>query len=469
MSPNSTKTTAPSKKHLARIQREKQQIRWIWITTIIVFALVAGLIIGGIINEKVIKPNRPIAEVNGDKISMNDFQEQVRFTRSRIIDNANQTYQFMQYFSEDPSYMSSFVSQLQQLVVQLTPINAGQQTLDSMIEDRLIRQEAKRRNITVTDEDVSKEFQNLLGYYPEGTPTPVPTMDIIPTATFSALQLTASAPTATPIVTTTQELSSSETIVLTNTVELTATLTPTVEATEVLTPTTTPTPIPTATPYTEEGYKSAYQSIVKAYANYNISEKGLMNVIRAQLFRKLVQDQVLDEMNISRTQEEVWARHILAADEQTAKDVKARLDAGEDFCKIAAELSTDESNKNNCGDLGWFPRGQMVAPFEDAAFSLAEGEVSDGIKTDFGWHIIWLLGHDDRPISDDAYQQLKDNKFAEWLKNLREESNLTINDFWQSIVPSDPELPAEITQFIQQYQQNNLPGQLLDATATPAP
>ncbi len=361
----------------------------------------------------------------------------------------------MQYFAEDPAYMSSFVSQLQQIVVQLTPINVGQQTLDSMIEDKLIQQEAVRRNITVTDDEVATEFQNLLGYYPAGTPTTEPTAEVIPTATYNSLQLTASAPTATPVITAT--------------VELPPTLTPTIEATQVLTPTAIPTPVPTATPYTEEGYKSAYESIVQAYANYNISEAGLQNVIRSQLYRNRVQEQVMGEMNVPQTQEEVWARHILVADEQTAIEAKARLDAGEDFCEIAAELSTDESNKNNCGDLGWFPRGQMVAPFENAAFSLAEGEISEGIQTDFGWHIIWVLGHDDRPITVDAYQQLLDTKFAEWLQSLREASEVSINDFWQTIVPTDPELPVEIQQFILQYQQNNLPAQSLDATATPAP
>jgi parvulin-like peptidyl-prolyl isomerase len=467
MPTNSNKSIAPSKKHLARMEREKQQIRWIWITTIIVFALVAGLILGGIINENIIKPNRPVAVVNGDKISMTEFQEQVRFTRSRIIDNANQTYQFMQYFAEDPAYMSSFVSQLQQSVVQLTPINVGQQTLDSMIEDKLIQQEAQRRDIMVADEDVAKEFQNLLGYYPDGTPTPQPTLDVIPTATLNALQLTASAPTVTPVMTATAEIVPTATAVLTDTLEPTATLAPTEAVTENLEPTSSPTPIPTATPYTEEGYQSAYESIVQAYTSANISEKTLKNVIRAQLYRNLVQDEIIGEMNLSRTQEEVWARHILVADEQTANDLKARLDAGEDFCKLAAEFSTDESNKNNCGDLGWFPRGQMVTPFEDAAFSVPEGEISEGIQTEFGWHIIWVLGHDDRPISDDAYQQLINTKFSEWLTGQREASDVTINDFWKTIVPSEPELPAEITQFILQYQQQNLPAQSLDPTPAP--
>jgi hypothetical protein len=285
----------------------------------------------------------------------------------------------------------------------------------------------------------------------------------------NALQLTASAPTVTPVITETAEIVPTATTVLTETLEPTATLAPAESVTENLEPTPSPTPIPTATPYTEEGYKSAYESIVQAYTNTNISENTLKNVIRAQLYRNLVQDEVIGEMNISRTQEEVWARHILVADEQTAKEVKARLDAGEDFCALAAEFSTDDSNKNNCGDLSWFPRGQMVTPFEDAAFSLSEGDISEGVQTDFGWHIIWVLGHDDRPITDDAYQQLINTKFSEWLTGQREASDVTINDFWKTIVPSDPEIPAEISQFILQYQQQNLPVQSLDATATPAP
>lgn len=99
-------------------------------------------------------------------------------------------------------------------------------------------------------------------------------------------------------------------------------------------------------------------------------------------------------------QEEVHARHILfrsspsASAEDKAK-VKAKADgvlakakAGEDFAKLAQESSEDTSNAPQGGDLGFFPRGRMVPEFEQAAFALEPGKVSDLVQTNFGWHII---------------------------------------------------------------------------------
>ncbi|HET7717000.1 MAG TPA: peptidylprolyl isomerase [Bauldia sp.] len=90
-------------------------------------------------------------------------------------------------------------------------------------------------------------------------------------------------------------------------------------------------------------------------------------------------------------QEEIHARHILVNNDQEelAKQIIAELDAGGDFAKIAAEHSTDPGSGQSGGDLGWFKRGMMVKPFEDAAFALEPGQYTKTpVKTDFGWHVI---------------------------------------------------------------------------------
>ena len=82
------------------------------------------------------------------------------------------------------------------------------------------------------------------------------------------------------------------------------------------------------------------------------------------------------------------ARHILVDNEDDAKKIAARIKGGEDFAKVAAEASKDPGSKAEGGDLGWFTKERMVAPFAEAAFKLNAGQVSDPIKTQFGWHVI---------------------------------------------------------------------------------
>ena len=85
----------------------------------------------------------------------------------------------------------------------------------------------------------------------------------------------------------------------------------------------------------------------------------------------------------------VRARHILVKTEEEAKKLKAEIKNAEDFAKKAKEVSLCPSGKNG-GALGQFGRGQMVKPFEDAAFSLKVGEISEPVKTQFGYHLIYV-------------------------------------------------------------------------------
>ncbi|WP_026558956.1 peptidylprolyl isomerase [Bacillus sp. J37] len=85
---------------------------------------------------------------------------------------------------------------------------------------------------------------------------------------------------------------------------------------------------------------------------------------------------------------QVKASHILVEDEETAKEVQEKLDNGEDFAELAKEYSTDTASAESGGDLGFFGEGSMVAEFEEAAFSMKVDEISDPVKSDYGYHII---------------------------------------------------------------------------------
>ena len=89
--------------------------------------------------------------------------------------------------------------------------------------------------------------------------------------------------------------------------------------------------------------------------------------------------------------EQVKASHILVEDEATATKVKKELDQGKDFAELAKEYSTDSSNAADGGDLGYFGKGEMAEEFENAAFALEAGAISEPVKTEFGYHIIKLV------------------------------------------------------------------------------
>lgn len=142
-----------------------------------------------------------------------------------------------------------------------------------------------------------------------------------------------------------------------------------------------------------------------------------------------------DEMVAQYTPVQEWrARHILVSSEEDAKKIKIEIDNGKLFDIAALEYSMDDRSGRNGGDLGYFRHKDMTALFEEAAIALEVGQVSDPVKTEFGWHIIKL--EDDRmsqaPSFDQvqgqiAQQQLIDN-FNETIKSLKENTEIEVVD-----------------------------------------
>ncbi|MFG6116264.1 peptidylprolyl isomerase [Halobacillus sp. MO56] len=128
------------------------------------------------------------------------------------------------------------------------------------------------------------------------------------------------------------------------------------------------------------------------------SEEDFKDMLRLSLLQEkaamedveVSEEEMKDHYNKMKTQ--VQASHILVDNEDTAKKVKQQLEDGADFKKLAEKFSTDKASLENGGDLGFFGPGEMTAKFEDAAYALEEGEISEPIKTEFGFHIIKKTG-----------------------------------------------------------------------------
>ncbi|MBQ7150728.1 MAG: peptidylprolyl isomerase [Synergistaceae bacterium] len=110
--------------------------------------------------------------------------------------------------------------------------------------------------------------------------------------------------------------------------------------------------------------------------------------------------------------ERVHARHILVSGDADLAKVQEELKAGKSFDVVAKEFSTDPGSAANGGDLGEFPRGVMVPEFEKAAFALKNpGDISEPVKSKFGWHIIKLEEH--IPESPMPFEQVKEQVLQE--------------------------------------------------------
>jgi peptidyl-prolyl cis-trans isomerase D len=437
-------TKIVTKKHLARQEREQQQTRIITGVAIGVVVVVLLLIAYGLLNDTLFNNWRSAVTVNGQSLSMQEFQVRVRATRQTMIGQYLYYEQLAQMFGMDPTTDPQLSQTLQQITSELdAPSVIGGQVIDDMINDLIIRQYAKANGITVAAAEVENAIRQGLNYYPSGTPTATltptqlvyPTLDATQLAVMTATITPTTAPSFTPRPTLTPDLSA--------------------------TPTLVPSFTPTTTPYTLKGYQTSYEKTLKQYSPDGMTEAEFRKIYYENgLFQDRVKAKVTTD--VAHEQEQVWARHILVADEATANIVQAGLLSGQDFATLAAKYSVDTSTKDKGGDMGWQSKGAMTPELEAAAFSMNIGDISKPIKDTFGYHIIQVLGHEVRPLTDTQYQTAVTNAFNKWLTAQRTNAKIVINSSWTNYVPNSPTLAeamakdaATQTAYVATYQAQN--------------
>jgi peptidyl-prolyl cis-trans isomerase C len=183
--------------------------------------------------------------------------------------------------------------------------------------------------------------------------------------------------------------------------------------------------------------KLLMEALLSAEAKAAVTEEAMRKVYDEAI------KQIKDE-------EEVSARHILVESEEEAKKIAADLKKGGDFNAIAKEKSKDPGSKDNGGDLGFFSKDQMVPEFANAAFALNKGQLSEPVKSQFGWHVIRV--DDKRKKQPPAYDQVKDQlesfvqrrAQAEMITKLRESAKIERLDAKPDAKPADkPADPAK--------------------------
>ena len=437
-----------TRKHVARKEREEKQIKSALVVTGIVIGLALLLLVYAVVDNFIVQPNKVVARVGDAVIKADDFEANVIYSRLNMLSTANNYAYYAQILGDSGS---QFKSAGIEIIAQLNDNELlGEIVLNQMIDDQLIREEAAKRGITVSDEEIQDALQSSFGFYPMGTKTPTITPTIVNTPTWSSEQFELIKPTdtATPAPTSTATPEGWEpTQAATATSETQATpeaTTPTVEPTATEIPTVTPTP----TVYTTKLYGKELGNYLDDLKTYGISRRQIEDIFRANLLRtKLMEDVTKDMLP---QEEQVWVRHILVDTEDIAKEVIEKLNNGGDWATLAAEYSTDTSNKDNGGDLGWIGKNDSyIQEFKDAAFALNEpGQISEPVETTYGWHIIQLVSKATNNINDTKFKQNKQVFFDNWLLELRNSrTDIQIDEIWKTLTPTTPAVPAELSNF----------------------
>ena len=433
-------------------QRDRERHRLLYTGLGIAIGAALLLVVVGIVYQLFVLPNRAVASFDGQEIAARDYQKRAKLEQSNLQNQLLQYTQMEQQFGNQ----GFFTTQINQLQATLSsPFALGQQTLDSMIRERVIEREAAARNITVTDDEVEEalrqEIANARGLVtvPQATATAQAAADATATAALWT-------PTPEPTV------AASAAVTATEDMTGTAAVTDTGAVSETAAPEATPTPMPPAAIITDTALSEGLQSLedsIKSISGMTLDE--YRNIIRARLLGgKLAK--VIGEEQVAATSEQVHARHILLREitptpeptplpegaptlEPTptatalpegaptptptpaprtrdealalATDLRGRLEQGEDFATLAEEYSDDTGSAAQGGDLGWFAQGTMVAPFDEAAFSLPVGQISEPISTTFGIHLIEVLDKDPARAKDAAQlEQERAQAFDTWLQ-----------------------------------------------------
>lgn len=162
------------------------------------------------------------------------------------------------------------------------------------------------------------------------------------------------------------------------------------------------------------------EKFVEYLSNLEMEQDYFKESIKKSLILNNLKENLTKETEITKEEVEAYysahmdmffrvkASHILLETENEAKDILNMVHAGEDFNELAKKFSIDPSVQENNGDLGYFRHGAMVEPFEEAAFALKPGEVSDIVKSQYGYHIIKV---EDKKIDklEDVRDELKTN------------------------------------------------------------
>ena len=409
-----------SRKEYLRSQREAAERRRIYMALGGVGALLVLIFIFALINEFAIAPNRAVATINDEDITLRDWEDRVRYERAqRIIGLENQ----YEAFGGDVGLIQQFAGQ--QINELFLAEELGQIVIDTMVNEVVIRQAAEARGLTVTEAEVEEFIGEAFAYYDGESPTPLPT----------ATQTVMPTPSLTPL----------PTAVITEVVPTDVPLpSPTVGPTN--------TPQPTPTPVSQAEYERQLNELLAQFEEYDVNLDVYREVVRAQIYIDKLMEALAEEDEVSDEAEQVSFFALSFGSEEEANATVGDI-ASDGFLTVwntirSQPFDPESESTANAFEILWRSESDLAnfgAEVQTAAFNLPLETASDvlvladaetGTETFF---IIQVSGREVRPLSESAYDTAKRANLTSFL-DAQIAGNLEITEFWRSRVPTQPVL-----------------------------
>jgi len=419
----------PNREQMSRHDKEAEAGRLIFVGIGAAIAVIAVLLVIAFVVEGLIRPNQSVATVNGQNISMADFTQ--RFRLERALQNAiinNVINDAVEEFGVDANQAAQTVLGAEPYATYYNELNTpevmGLRVVDDMVNQRLIEKYATENNITVTDEQIEKKINEVIGYDPEavaliGTdPIATPEPSLTPTPFVSPTPAPSATPTEEPTATATLE--GGITVTPVNTAAPTATAAATRSSDQVRT-----------------DYEAEKQTLISQVAGQaGVSEQTVRDYFRFLALKNAIGDIVSENTEDTTLYADV--RHILVATVEEAADLIAALNAGESFSELAKANSTDTGSGANGGELDWAPISNYVPEFADAVKNAEIGAIVGPVESEFGQHIIQVRAREQREATEAEISRARQLALDAWLEELRttNEGNFTTTSNWVNSVPS---------------------------------
>ena len=409
-----------SRKEYLRAQREAAQKRQVYRALAAVAGLLLLIVVFALVNEFVLAPNRAVATIRGEEISLRDWEKRVRYERAqRVIVLENQ----YTAFNGDVGLIQQFAGQ--QINELYLPEEMGQIVIDTMVNEAVIRQAANVRGINVTEAEVEAFIGESFNYFDGDSPTPLPapTETVMPTPSLTPIPtavITPGVPTETPLPS------------------------PTVGPTS--------TPPPTATPVSREYFEEQLNDLLTQFEEMGVDVQTYRSVAQAQLYIEKLTDVLAEENGVATEAEQASFYVISFSTEEEANEAMAQIEVA-DFLTVwntirSAPPDAESPATTNAFELLWRRQEELAnfgAAIQTAVFDLPVGTPSDvllqtdetaGTETFF---IVQVSGREVRPLSESAYDTEKRQNLTNFLDS-QIAGNLEITEFWRGRVPTQPVL-----------------------------